>query len=367
MPHATLPSLDRWCALGSYPTRRQRRCADVAALDACWREAGRPQLGESDQAALRGWLTGPRRRVLWRWDDQFPAPLAAIPDPPLALFADGPLAPSAASPAPLRPAPQSDDHDAVPQMRCCAIVGSRAASQFARRFTEQLAGDLVAAGVTVVSGLAQGIDRAAHEGALAAGGSTIAILGAGLGRIYPRGHEGLARRILAADGLLLSEYAPWVSARRTTFPERNRLISGLSAGVVVVQAALRSGSLVTARCALEQGREVLAVPGLPGTGGGAGTNALLRDGAALVESAQDVLAALGWTAADAVETAPASDAGEPSLLSVLDGAPTSLERLAALTGVAAGDLAVQLSQWEVDGLVEATPQGYIRCPIGVRP
>ena len=207
----------------------------------------------------------------------YPALLARITDPPRRLWLRG------------------DPRALVAP--CVAIVGSRAASTYGVRMAEQLAADLARAGITVVSGLARGVDSAAHRGALAAGpggGRTVAILGSGVDVIYPPEHEALAPQILDAHGALVSEVPPGSPPRRGNFPRRNRLISGVSLAVVVVEASDRSGSLQTARCALEQGREVLAVPGPVVGERFRGSHGLLRDGAKLVESASDILEELSW-------------------------------------------------------------------------
>jgi DNA processing protein len=203
----------------------------------------------------------------------YPALLARIADPPRRLW--------------LRGDPRAL---AAP---CVAIVGSRAASPYGVRVAEQLAADLARAGVTVVSGLARGIDSAAHRGALSTG-RTVAMLGSGVDVIYPAEHDELALRILEAHGALVSELPPGSPPRRGNFPRRNRLISGVSLAVVVVEASTRSGSLQTARFALEQGREVLAVPGPILGERFRGSHGLLRDGAKLVESASDILEELCW-------------------------------------------------------------------------
>jgi DNA processing protein len=182
---------------------------------------------------------------------------------------------------------------------CVAIDGSRAASAYGLQVAERLAADLARAGVTVVSGLARGVDSAAHRGALTAG-RTIAMLGSGVDVIYPPEHETLADQIVRQGGALLSELEPGTPPRRGHFPRRNRLISGMALAVVVVEASARSGSLQTARFALEQGRDVLAVPGTIVGDRFRGSHALLRDGAKLVESASDILEELPprvWTTA----------------------------------------------------------------------
>ena len=173
-----------------------------------------------------------------------------------------------------------------------AIVGSRAASAVAIETASRLAADVSALGITVVSGLARGVDSAAHRGALRTG-RTIAVLGSGLDRIYPAEHASLATEI-ARDGLVVSEYPPGCPPLPHHFPMRNRLISGLSLAVVVIEASDKSGSLITASCALEQGREVMAVPGNVLSGRNKGGHALLRDGAKIVESADDIVRELGW-------------------------------------------------------------------------
>src|SRR5687768_17997630 len=207
------------------------------------------------------------------WNDPLmPAHLLAISDLPPALWYRGSL-------------------DCLNQP-AVAIVGSRAASSVAIETARRLATDLAARGVTVVSGLARGVDSAAHRGALRTG-RTIAVLGSGLDRIYPAEHAGLARDISAA-GLVLSEYPPGTPPLPFHFPMRNRLISGLSRAVVVIEASDKSGSLITAACALEQGRDVMAVPGNVLSGRNRGGHALIRDGAKIVESADDIVAELGW-------------------------------------------------------------------------
>ncbi|MEE8451926.1 MAG: DNA-processing protein DprA [Thermoguttaceae bacterium] len=214
--------------------------------------------------------------------DHYPRMLREIHDPPGVLFVRGRLTP--------------EDALAV------AVVGTRHGSRYGLRQAEQLGGSLARAGLTVVSGLARGIDSAAHRGALAAGGRTIAVLGSGVLNIYPPEHEELARQVIA-QGALLSEAPPLAQPLAGTFPQRNRLISGLSLGVVVVEAAQRSGALITARHAMEQGREVFAVPGQVDTRTAAGCHRLIRDGAKLVETVDDVLEELG----PLVEAAPRED------------------------------------------------------------
>jgi DNA processing protein len=204
-------------------------------------------------------------------DHAYPALLKTIADPPPLLYITGTLT--------------EQDELAV------AIVGARRATAAGRTVTEELSHDLAEAGITVVSGLARGVDAAAHRGALAAQGRTIAVLGCGIDRTYPPEHERLRRQI-EEQGAVLSEMSMGAPPHSHHFPRRNRIISGLSMGVVVTEAAVGSGSLITARLATEQGREVFAVPGFVKEDTSRGTNALLKEGAALVERAQDVIDAI---------------------------------------------------------------------------
>jgi DNA processing protein len=223
-----------------------------------------------------------------------------------------------------------------------------------------------------VSGLALGIDGAAHRGALAGQGQTIAVLGSGLNRVQPQSHLPLGRQILTAGGLHVSEYPLNLPAAAHQFPERNRLISGLSAGVVVIEAGARSGSLITARLAAEQGREVMAVPGAPGLANSAGVNRLLKAGAALIETVDDVLDALGLHLEPAhfdreLANRPGIRTPElsPELARVLDalnGQAVDAELLAAQLNLALTDCTVRLTELELAGFVQRVPDGYIRRP-----
>ena len=211
-------------------------------------------------------------RILFPEDGEFPRLLLEIPDPPSLLYIRGQLLPS----------------DAM----SIAIVGTRGASQYGRSQAERFARSLARAGLTVVSGLARGIDAAAHLGALEAQGRTIAVQSNGVAEIYPPQHQELARRIIA-EGALISEMPPGSKPKKGMFPQRNRLISGLSLGTIVIEAGERSGALITARLAGEQGREVFALPGLVTSPLAAGCHHLIRDGAHLVRSPEDVLEGLG--------------------------------------------------------------------------
>lgn len=202
----------------------------------------------------------------------YPTLLRELPDPPAVLFVKGKVT-------------QHDD-------LLLAVVGSRKFSIYGKRLTEEIVPELVAAGVTIVSGLALGIDGIAHEASLVAGGKTIAVLGCGLDAIYPSSHAALAHRILAQGGALLSEFPPGVPSYPSNFPIRNRIIAGLSLGTFVVEGSLESGSLLTAKAALEYNREVFAAPADIFRETAAGTNNLLKMGATVVTSASDILAAL---------------------------------------------------------------------------
>ena len=185
-----------------------------------------------------------------------------------------------------------------------AIVGSRAATPYATDIGYRLGRELSDRGVVVASGLARGVDSAAHRGCMSGPSPTVAVLGSGLDRVYPASHAALAREI-SQKGLLVSELGPGAAPLPEHFPLRNRIISGISLGVVVVEASEKSGSLITARCALEQGRDVMAVPGNVLSGRNRGSHSLLKDGAKVIESAVDILEGLGWTAADMTQTAKA--------------------------------------------------------------
>ncbi len=256
------------------------------------------------------------------WNDPaFPPLLRAIPDCPPAIWLRG-------TPASIQAALEAPT---------VAIVGSRAATALGLEIAAVLAADLAARGVTVVSGLARGIDSAAHRGALRTG-RTVAVLGSGPDHIYPREHAGLAKEI-AVDGVVLAEYPPGITPLPFHFPLRNRLISGLSRAVVVIEAWEKSGSLITAACAAEQGREVMAVPGNPLTERNRGGHGLIRDGATLVENADQILMELGLVPPPGADGSP----GEPGLFDAvrpLDDAGRLLARMDRGQAYDAGALAV---------------------------
>ena len=248
------------------------------------------------------------------------------------------------------------------------MVGSRnptpQGAQNARQFARAFAGG----GITVVSGLALGVDGAAHEGALegapAGGIATIAVIGTGIDSVSPRQHREQAHRI-ARQGLIVSEYPLGTPPLAGNFPKRNRLIAGLSQGTLVVEAALQSGSLITARLAVEQGKEVFAIPGSIHSPQSRGCHALIRQGAKLVETAQDVLEELCWPGAVALaappSAAPAAPAPDPDgLLAALGADPVSLDALQARTGLDTPTLQARLLELELDGLVGRLPGGLFQ-------
>lgn len=279
------------------------------------------------------WASRPGRRILARDDPAFPKLLREIADPPLVLFATGRV--------------ELLDRFAI------AIVGSRNATPQGMRDAEAFARALSEVGTCIVSGLAVGIDAAAHRGGLAASGGSVAVLGTGADGNYPPQNHALARR-LGEEGCVITELALGTPPFRGNFPRRNRLISGLARGVLVVEAAPASGTLVTARSALDQGREVFAVPGSIHATHAKGCNALIRNGEAkLVEGAHHVLEEFGYRCAPAAST---RDDGEP-FLDAVGYEPVSVERIAGLTGLGAAMVAARLTRLELEGRIAALPGG----------
>jgi len=318
----------------------------VALVDATW------QWLQEAQAS-----GAPVRAVAPLGHPLYPATLLDTDDPPLLLYLLG--------------APRFMVPGALAGMRCLAMVGSRNPTPQGQDNARQFARALRNVGLTIVSGLALGIDAAAHEGALAAGAdddatpATIAVVGTGLDRVYPSRHLDLAHRI-AAQGLLVSEYPLGTPPLPGNFPKRNRIISGLSQGTLVVEAAPASGSLITARLASEQGREVFAIPGSIHAIQSRGCHALIRQGAKLVESAQDVMEELHWPAASQPPTtAPSAtpamgDTMHHSLLEAMGFDPIGLDALQARSGLDTARLQVQLLELELAGLVGRLPGGLFQ-------
>ncbi|MEM9304389.1 MAG: DNA-processing protein DprA [Pseudomonadota bacterium] len=301
------------------------------------------------------WLEAPDHRLIAREDDDYPPQLQGIAGAPVALFVAG-------DPGALW----------LPQL---AIVGSRSATRgglgTARAFARTLAG----AGLTITSGMALGIDGVAHEAALDAGRPTIAVAAHGLDQVYPTRHAGLAARI-RAQGAVVSEYAPGMGPLRGRFPARNRIIAGLSTGVLVIEASVKSGSLITARYATEQNREVFAIPGSIHNPVARGCHRLIKDGAKLVETAEDILQELGQSILaqvddsrkrliDTPERDPA-DRPDPEYGQLLDRMgfdPVSIDDLVRDTGLTVDVLSSMLLILELDGRVESGPGGKY-CRIG---
>jgi len=264
-------------------------------------------------------------------DVRYPPLLRTIADPPPVLWVHG--------------------HAEVLSRPAVAIVGSRAATPYAIEVAGRLGGELADRGVLVVSGLARGADGAAHRGCLSAGGVTVAVLGCGPDIVYPPEHDALAARI-RADGALVSELGPGAPPLPDHFPQRNRLISGISLAVVVVEANERSGSLITARCALEQGRDVMAVPGSVLGGRNRGSHALLKDGAKVVESADDILEELGWPALRSAGNISANpQTADPLLARLTAGESYDLDEMSATVGLTGSQLLPRLTEWEMHGLL----------------
>jgi DNA processing protein len=304
---------------------------DPAALRARL-SAVRPDAEAAAASGRRAGLTP----VLWG-DARYPARLARIHDPPALIWCRG------------EPARLND--------LAVALVGARSASAYARDVAEQLGEGLARRGITVVSGLARGVDGAAHRGSLAGGGPTIAVLGSGADVVYPSEHGELARSIYQ-NGVVISEFEPGARPLPEHFPLRNRIISGLSVAVVIVEASEKSGSLITARMALEQGREVMAVPGNVLSPRNRGSHALLRDGAKLVEGVDDILEELGMFVAQA----PSSEArnsleDEPLLEIMAAGEDYAVEELEELTGLHASVLLPRLLELEIAGRVARREAG----------
>ena len=332
------------------------------ASSADWQAAGLPRAlasarprGDAARVdAMLAWLAADRsHHLLLPGDAHYPELLHSLPDAPAALFARGDVR--------LLNEPQF------------AIVGARNATtgglSNARAFARYLAG----AGLVITSGLALGIDAAAHEGALAVSGATIAVMGTGPDVIYPSQHQALAERILQSGGLLVSEWPPNTPARKEHFPRRNRLISGLTEGVLVVEAGLQSGSLITARLATEQGREVFAIPGSIHNPLARGCHRLIRDGAKLVETAQDIfeelaprlgarlraepLASSPTAGDDTAAPAPTTPESHAQLLDLLGFDPQSADQLIHASGLTPAEVSSILLMLELNGQISTLPGG----------
>ena len=278
------------------------------------------------------------RSIVTLGDPRYPPSLLETADPPLLLYTQG--------------------RCELLRARSVAVVGSRNPTAQGSENARSFASHLSRAGLTIVSGLALGIDAAAHEGGLSGAGSTVAVVGTGLDRVYPSQNRELAHRI-AADGLVISEFPLGTSPRSENFPVRNRIIAGMTSGTLVVEAALRSGSLITARMALEAGRDVFAIPGSIHSPQARGCHALIKQGAKLVDRAEDVLEELSQAYGGVDLPAPAepTDEAQPrdTLLEALGFDPVTLESLIARTGRSAADLQAHLLDLELAGRVARLP------------
>ncbi|MDZ7910055.1 MAG: DNA-processing protein DprA [Gemmobacter sp.] len=288
---------------------------------------------------LTEWLSQQGNHLITLADDRYPASLLQTADPPLMLYVQGQVG-------------------ALSHPRQLAVVGSRNPTPQGESNARQFARSLAEADVCIVSGLALGIDGAAHTGALEGGGTTIAVVGTGLDSVYPRKHESLARRI-AERGAVISEYALGTPPLAANFPQRNRIIAGLSQGTLVVEAAVRSGSLITARLATEQGREVFAIPGSIHAPQSRGCHALIRQGAKLVESAQDILEDLRLVVSETPTEPHTVDDGD-GLLTAMGFDPVGLDALQARTGLDTASLQARLLELELGGQVDRLPGGLFQ-------
>lgn len=336
--------------------------ACLAASERDWQRAGLP-------ASAVDWLKQPdKKRVQndldWQKDEahhilalnspQYPELLKRIADPPPLLYIVG-----------------DPEVLSLPQL---AVVGSRKASISGLETANQFAADLAGHGLTVTSGMARGIDAAAHEGALSVNGLTVAVAGTGPDRVYPAVHRDLAHRI-AAEGAIVSEFPPGTDVRREHFPRRNRIISGLSLGVLVVEATVRSGSLITASLAAEQGREVFAIPGSIQNPMARGCHALIRQGGKLVEEVGHIFEEI--SALISIAEAPQTSAQEPvadpetelddeyrHLLEKMGYEPISMDILSSRTGLAVNVLSSMMLILELNGMIESRPGGRYQRRLG---
>lgn len=316
--------------------------AAISAPASAWRSLGfsnecaqarrSPEVRDGAHAAM-AWLDRPGQHLLM-WDDpNYPALLAEIPDaPPLLFVAGDPL---------------------ILQRPQLGMVGSRRASKPALDTATAFARSLAGAGFVITSGLALGIDGAAHQGALDVGGQTIGVLGTGIENFYPQRHRQLAAAMCAQGSAVVSEFPLDAAPQSANFPRRNRIISGLSLGVLVVEASVRSGSLITARLAAEQGREVYAIPGSIHHPGARGCHQLIRDGAVLVETVEHILEALrGWQNIDSGVSTAAATPSQPArhpLLDLMHAAPHTSEALALSMGWPLPKVLAALTELELDG------------------
>jgi DNA processing protein len=355
-------ALSLWCGMTvSRLQKLKQRCGSLQQLFALnkpqWLQLGfaeelyATRISPTDSLVVEtaDWLIDEGVTLLGYEDTSYPANLREVASAPLALYARGEIE--------------------LLAQRQLAIVGSRKATPKAMEVAFELAAELAANDVVVTSGLALGIDTAAHRGALEGGGKTIAVMANGLASVYPPSNWQLAEQIVES-GVLLSEQPPRMEPKAKLFPQRNRIVSGLSQGVLVVQGNRKSGSMITARLALEQNREVMAVPGEVGSEQASGCHWLLKQGAALVENVEDIYAAMGWEK----DNAPGSmnvglankiikclTPAEQALLVCIDNADTALEKIYERYNGDSSVVLSLLSQLELSGAIQRTLWGYCRC------
>jgi len=294
----------------------------IAALDA-----------DSALAALEE-ATRARQQFVTSADAQYPKRLHDLCDPPPVLYYRG--------------------HLAAVGGRVVAVVGSRAATAYGRAMAGNIAADFAAYGATVISGLARGIDAAAHRGSLRATSPTVAVIGSGLHALYPPYHSQLANDIVAGGGAVISEFPPTMPAQPYQFPMRNRLVAALARATFVIEAGAKSGALITARLANDLGRPVFALPGDVGRSSSEGTNGLIKDGVALATGASDVAAVLGWEIALAASD---SQGSVNALVRMLAPDGSSIDEVCAKTGLDPATVAAELTMLEMQGLIERRPGG----------
>ena len=343
---AAVPDSIKQAVLSVFPDPIDALTADLSAVGSNRQSTARRQTLDSfvrhDQVRQDiEWLSAPGRSVLGLSDPRFSRLLREIPNPPAIIYCEGELA--------------LLDRPAI------AVVGSRNPTPVGCESAMRFAGAIGDHRVTVVSGLALGIDSVAHRGALHTAGSTIAVCATGLDMVYPRCHRNLAREI-KESGLMLSEFPPGTGVRRHHFPQSNRLISGLSLGTLIVEAGLGSGSLITGGFAADQGREVFALPGSVNSPLSRGPHQLIRDGACLVETPSQILEALCLakvekTGHDPQVDKPARDGG---ILDFVDFAPTPINKIAQRSGLTIAKISAMLIRVELQGLVKTCAGGYIR-------
>lgn len=324
---------------GDYATiRRARRCGEN------WQAAYKklsPGEQVSDLGAAWGKLRERNIQLILREDDRFPPLLREIPHPPFGIYIKGAL-------------PENDQ-------LAIAIVGTRRATPDGKNTARRFAVGLARAGITIVSGLAFGVDAAAHEGCLDAGGKTIAVLACGLGHIYPRNNELLAKKILAHGGTIISEYPPDMPAYPSRFLERNRIVSGLSKGTLVIEAPERSGSLATARFAFEQNRDVFVVPGPVSHPNFEGSHALIRQGAELVTTPEDILESYDIIKEKSAATKFAGTPEENAILEYLAScaAPMDIDKITEVTKLEPRTANQTISFLLIKGILREDSSGYM--------